>query len=52
MTPGTYRFKVQRYFQGLSIKTNNFAFEAKANIGQNQTRPGGWMVWWVGGWTE
>ena len=29
--------------------TNRVKVKAKVNIGQNQTRPGGW---WVGGWTN
>ena len=36
----------------LSIETNNFAFEAKVNIGQNQTRPGGVVGGWVAGQVE
>ena len=46
-----------KVYPGSTIETNNFAFEAKVNIGQNQPRPGGWLggLWvggWVGGWTS
>ena len=37
---------------GLTIETNNFAFEVKVNFGLNYTFPGGWVVGWVGGWLE
>ena len=49
-SPMSSRVKVWRYFQGLSIKTNNFAVELKFILGQNQTRLGGsGGGWWVAG---
>ena len=50
-SPMSSRVKVWRYFQGLSIKTNNFAVELKFILGQNQTRLGG-SGGGVGGWTQ
>ena len=32
--------KVWRYFYGLTIETNNFAFEIKVILGQQSTHPG------------
>ena len=35
------RVKVWEYFQGLTIDTNNFTFEAKAILGLESTCPDG-----------
>ena len=49
MAPMTNRVKVRRYFWGLTIDTNNFAFEVKVDFDLNYTFPGGWVV---GGWVD
>ena len=41
MAPMTNRGKVLKYFWGLSIETNNFAFEVKAILGLESTYPDG-----------
>ena len=41
MVPKTNRGKVWKYFQGLTIETNNFAFEVKVILGLESTRPDG-----------
>ena len=33
MAPMTNKVKVQKYFQGLTIETNNFAFQVKVILG-------------------
>ena len=35
--PNTNRVKVWKYFQGQTIETNNFAFEAKVILGLEST---------------
>ena len=35
----TNMFKVKRYFFGIAIEINNFAFEIKAILGLEVTRP-------------
>ena len=35
----TYRVKVLRYFQGLTLETNNFYFVSKVLLGLESTRP-------------
>ena len=35
----TNRDKVWKYFQGLTIEKNNFAFEIKVNLGLESTCP-------------
>ena len=37
MAPMTNRDKVWKYFQGLTIETKNFAFEAKVILGLEST---------------
>ena len=37
------RVKVKKYFKGLIIETNNFAFEVKVILGLESTCPDGWM---------
>ena len=37
MAPMTNRVKVKKYFSGLIIATNNFAFEVKAILGLEST---------------
>ena len=48
MAPMTNRVKVRRYFWGLAIDTNNFAFEVKVDFSLNYTFTGGWVDGWVG----
>ena len=49
-SPMSSRVKVWRYFQGLSIKTNNFAVELKFILGKiklawvGQVVGGGWVA--------
>ena len=53
MAPMTNRGKIQKYFYGLTIETNNFAFEVKVILGLESTHPNGWMggwISWIGGW--
>ena len=38
----TNRVKVWKYFQGLTIETNNFAFEVKLKLGLESTRLDGY----------
>ena len=45
--PMTNRVKVWRYFKGLTIKTNNFAFEVKVDLSLNYTRK--YSSRWSGG---
>ena len=56
MAPKTNRVKVSKYFQGLTVETNNFAFEVKVILGLKTTflvcRVGGWLGGWVGGWIK
>ena len=42
MGPITSRVKVWKHFNGLTIKTNNFAFEAKVILGLESNCPGGY----------
>ena len=42
MGPITSRAKFWKYFYGLTIKTDNFAFEAKVILGRESTYPDGW----------
>ena len=44
MVPITDRDKVLRYLLGLTIETNNFAFEVKVILGLESTRPDGWVA--------
>ena len=44
MAPMTVRVKVQKYFWGPIIATNNFAFEVKAILGQESTYLEGWVA--------
>ena len=44
MAAVTYRVKVQRYSKGLTIETNNFAFEVKFMLCLLSTRPAGKMA--------
>ena len=37
MAPKTDRVKVSKYFQGLTVETNNFAFEVKVILGLKTT---------------
>ena len=37
MAPMSNRVKVWKYFQGLTIETNNFAFEVKVILGLEST---------------
>ena len=39
MAPMTNTIKFKRYFQGLAIDINNFAFEIKAILGLEVTHP-------------
>ena len=39
MAPMTNTIKFKRYLQGLAIVVNNFAFEIKAILGLEVTRP-------------
>ena len=41
MGPITSRVKVWKHFNGLTIKTNNFAFEAKVILGRESACPDG-----------
>ena len=41
MTPMTNRVKVQKYFSGVFLETNNFAFEVKVILGVESTCPDG-----------
>ena len=41
MDPMANRVKVWKYFQGLTIETNNFSFDAKVIIGLESTYPDG-----------
>ena len=51
MEPLTNRVKVRIYFCGLTIETNNFAFEVKVILGLESTLlGGGWLAGWLGGW--
>ena len=47
MEPLINRVKVRIYFCGLTIETNNFAFDVKVILGLESTLLGGG---WVGGW--
>ena len=42
MTPMINRDKVWNFFWGLSIETNNFAFEVKFILGMESTYPDGY----------
>ena len=42
MGPITSRAKFRKYFYGLTIKTKNFAFEAKVILGLEITCPDGY----------
>ena len=48
MTPMTNKVKVYKYFSGLFIETNNFAFEVKVIVCLESTFTGGWVG--VAGW--
>ena len=49
MEPLTNRVKVRIYFCGLTIETNNFAFEVKVILGLESTLlGGGWVAGWLG----
>ena len=48
MTPMTNMVKVRRYFYGLTIETNKFAFEVKVTLGLKSTIPEGVVRWVVG----
>ena len=41
MAPKTNKGNLWKYFQGLTIETNNFAFEVKVILGLGSTRPDG-----------
>ena len=41
MAPMKNRVKVWLYIEGLTIDTNNFAFEVKVMLGLESTRPDG-----------
>ena len=41
MAPMTNSVKVKKQFQGLTIETNNFAFEVKGILGLETTCPDG-----------
>ena len=52
MVHKTNRVKVLKYFQGLIIETNNFAFEVKVILGLETTfcylgGLGGWVTGWI-----
>ena len=50
MAPKTNRVKVSKYFQGLTVETNNFAFEVKVILGLETTfLVCGWVDGWLGG---
>ena len=42
MAPMTNRVKVRRYILGLTIETNNFAFEVKVILGLDSTHLESW----------
>ena len=42
MAPMTNRVKVSKHFLGLSIETNNFAFEVKVILGLESTHLESW----------
>ena len=42
MAPMTNRVKVRKHFLGLSIETNNFAFEVKVILGLESTHLESW----------
>ena len=44
------RVKVKKYFLGITIETNNFAFEVKVILGLETTFLVCRVVGWVGGW--
>ena len=41
MAPMANSVKVKKYFKGLNIETNNFAFEVKVILGLGSTCPDG-----------
>ena len=44
MAPMTFRVKVKKYFCGLIISTNKFAFEVKAILGLESTHLDIWVA--------